>query len=288
MDKVFILGADDPEMEEIVEQLLTHKLAFEFAAVDGKRCHPGSAYATDSTVSADGSQTRQLGSNYDNFIFVECRPIGVTLEQKHTRLTTIDHHEEGDFGYDLGPAYFWEASSLGQLIKLLHALGHQITITQEMRVLAAMDHCRQAAIRGECPGVSADEVITQRVASLATRHRLSTSIVELTIANFVTTFRRSKIVGFGGGTVIDFTDNHLGIGYNLNWLCAQTALDILGLTALLRNNESDSPRDEKIMISGHATPEMVKHFITVYAPAKQLHRVFGVPKRGYAGGYLYP
>jgi len=40
------------------------------------------------------------------------------------------------------------------------------------------------------------------------------------------------------------------------------------------------------MLTGHGYPEMARYFIDVYAKANHLVRVFGVPSRGYAGGYI--
>jgi len=285
-DRKLVLGADDPEMKEIVGLLTVHGVDFHFAAVHGQRCHPGNAYIADSTVSPDEKKIDELGRPYDRFVFIECRPGEVPLEQKHTDLTVIDHHEEGDPGYSLGPADFWKASSLGQAVRWLQESGREVTITQEMLVIAAMDHCRQAAIRGECPGVTKEEVLGRRVASIAEAHKVRIAMVEAMIADFSATFQEYEPLAFGSGSVIDITDRHLGVGYSLAWLCAQTALDMDGLAALARNNESPALSDEKIMLTGHATPEMVEHFMNVYAPARGLVRIFGVPKRSYAGGYI--
>jgi hypothetical protein len=283
----FVLGAGDPEMEEITKLLDGYEVWF--AAVGDERCHPGNAYVANSIVSIDLSQNRKLNPPYDNFIFVECRPADVSLDQKHVALTVIDHHELGDPGYAFGPVDFWQASSLGQTVGLLHQWGRQIAITQEMRVLAAMDHCRQAAIRGECPGVSAEEIVGLRVATFVARHGMPADAVRSKIDEFVGIFQKHDTIVFGSGETIDFTDHHLGVGYSLDFLCAQTALDMLGFAALLRNNESPHPEDEKILLTGHVTPEMVEHFLSVYGPARNLHRFFGVPERGYAGGYfLHP
>jgi hypothetical protein len=286
MNEKLVLGADDPEMQEINRLLTLHELEFSFAAVRGVRCHPGNAYVADSIVSPHGVHVAELAGPYNGTVFVECRPQDVPLAEKHTRLTVIDHHETGDPGYDREPSDFWEASSLGQVVCWLVAGGREVEVTQEMRVIAAMDHCRQAAIRGECPGITKEEVLARRVASIVERHQLTTETVQGMIADFAAEFQVRKPIAFGGGAVIDFTDRHLGVGYSAAWLSAQTALDMLGLTALARNNESPDPADEKIMLTGHATPRMVEYFINVHAPARQLIRIFGVPKRGYAGGYI--
>lgn len=298
MRETFILGADDPEMEEITRLLTVHELDFCYAAVAGVRCHPGNAYRADSVVFPDESQslsrpqpqtqTRELAAPYTGLVFVECRPHDVPLSEKHARLASIDHHEEGDPGYSLGPADFWAASSLGQVVSRLIAAGKEVECTHDMLVLAAMDHCRQAAIRGECPGVSAEEVLDRRVASISERHQLSIETVKAMVADFAADLQTHEPIAFGNGEVVDYTHRHLGVGYSPELLCAQTALDMNGLAALARSNESPDPSDEKIMLTGHATPHMVEHFMRVYAPAKRLVRIFGVPARSYAGGYITP
>jgi len=54
-----------------------------------------------------------LEAPYDSLVFVECRPEGVSLAEKHTRLTAIDHHEEGDPGYDFGSGGLLESFFAG-------------------------------------------------------------------------------------------------------------------------------------------------------------------------------
>ena len=283
--KTFVLGADDPEMRMTIECLEGAKLPFVFASLDGVRCHPGNAHRANGYIDASTKAVTRFTGNYANFVFVEARPFDVPLSKKYDRLTALDHHEEGDFGYAMPPASFWSASSLGQLVQLLNETGHRIAITQNMRVLAAMDHCRQAAIRGECPGVSAKEVIKRRVAEIAAAHATTPSHVQQKIDDFTVLLQERVLESFGDGKIVNFTDKHLGIGYSLDFLCAQTALDIAGLAALLRSNDSSSQSAQKIMLTGHVSPAMATYFMTAYAPAHKLVRVFGVPMRGYAGGY---
>lgn len=287
MSKVFILGADDPEMQVIANCLRKKELEYRYAAVGGQRCHPANAYRADSSITPEG-EISDLAGDYDDFVFVECRPWDVSLETKHQRLLSLDHHEEGDPGYELGPEDFWEASSLGQVIRALRIMGYPLPITPSMRILAAMDHCRQAAIRGECPGISPYEVITRRIQEIAAAKSMTSEAVRTRIDEYIAIFRDCQIKKFGPGEVIDFTHHHLGTGYSLDLLCAQTALDIEGLAALLRHNDASDASSERISISGHASPEMVTYFMSTYVHEKSLHRVFGVPHRGYAGGFLLP
>ncbi|HYG84015.1 MAG TPA: hypothetical protein VD907_03990 [Verrucomicrobiae bacterium] len=267
-DVLFVLGADDPEMREIERILNNAALPYVYAKAEGRRCHPGNAY-----------EARNQLSSAADVVFVECKVVGVTP------VKTIDHHNEGDPGYGLGPTHYLKASSLGQLIGFLQELGHKITITQDMRVLAAMDHCRQAAILGKCPGVSAKEVISRRVTEIAAAADKEVREVQSLIDSYRGILAKQENQPFGDSTVIDLTEAYLGEGYSLKLLSAQTALDIAGVAALLRH--ADKPGGpEKITLSGHVSPKMVQHFLKVYAPEKGLKKTYGVPARGYAGGYL--
>lgn len=146
MKYVFVLGAKDPEMDRI--EVLTRNFvsiwwnggSCQWATAYGKPVHVGNAYSVD---------TPPAGEN-ETFVWVECR------DRKNSGGVVIDHHRQGDPGFGLGPADFWQASSLGQIYNLL-GLGEP---PLEDKVLAAMDHCFSAAVRGECPGVGGYEVLT--------------------------------------------------------------------------------------------------------------------------------
>lgn len=286
MSPVFILGADDPEMRAIVELLSATKQEFGFAAVNGSRCHPGNAYgATGLLIQADGTY-QAFDRKYQRYIFVECRPANVPLSRKRT-LTFIDHHEEGDPGYQLAPSKFWKASSLGQTVRMLQDFGHTIVTTYDMKVLAAMDHCRSAAMFGKCPGVKGKDVFKLRVKEIAATHKAAEHDVRKKVTQFSQILKERTEQPFGNGRIIDLTDIHLGSGYSLELLCAQTALDVAGVAALLRHRDKANDRStEKVSISGHVTPGMVTYFEQSFAPNQGLVRVYGVPARGFAGGYL--
>jgi hypothetical protein len=272
----FVLGADDPEMREIERILGELQLPYGYAAVQGRRCHPGNSYDADGVLSHEG---RSIEVNSDNAIVVECSIQGVTP------IRVIDHHRPNDPGYGMLPADFWQASSIGQLIEFLRMAGYSIGVSQDMRVLAAMDHCRQAAIRGECPGVTAEEVIARRVDEIAAASNLSSMTVRQLLDKTCAVLGTLPVFEFGGGYVIDYTGQWLGVGWSVELLVTQTSLDVIGAAALLHHADQEGS-DEKITISGHVTPEMVGYFTDVYAAQLGLKRVYGVPARGYAGGYL--
>src|SRR5919199_203532 len=128
---IFLLGADDPEMKAMADLLTARHHDVRFAEVNKKRAHAGNAYEADPLELTRGEM----------LICIECRP---TFIPTGVNLVVIDHHRPGDPGWNKGPKEYWEASSIGQLHRLL-----DMTPTQEARVIAAMDHCFPAAIRGE-------------------------------------------------------------------------------------------------------------------------------------------
>lgn len=107
-DRIWILGALDPEME-LIENLL-RQCGEEFMYVTdeyGQRVHPGNAYhcpvpevPADSTVYA-----------------VEC------IDELPAGWIRIDHHRPGDPGYGRPPQEFMTASSIGQVIAELAKTG---------------------------------------------------------------------------------------------------------------------------------------------------------------------
>lgn len=111
MQRVWVLGAPDPEMQRI-EDLLAEageRIAYALAA-DGQRVHPGNAYRAValSAPVPDGATVYA----------VECGGPAVPAGA-----VAIDHHRPGDPGYGRPPAEFLAASSIGQVIDALARLG---------------------------------------------------------------------------------------------------------------------------------------------------------------------
>ena len=115
-DRIWILGAPDPEMTAI-EALLTEcgeRVAY---ALDdrGERVHAGSAYRGVSHYYAtDCGESGRCEAWY----MVECAvPVPDAAQG-----VMIDHHRPGDPGYGRPPAEFLAASSIGQVISELARL----------------------------------------------------------------------------------------------------------------------------------------------------------------------
>ncbi len=265
MSQVFILGASDPEMEEIVSLLRERGEKFYFATSDGRRVHPGNAYKADPVNFDD-----------DEIILVECEPEEILSPVK----ARIDHHRPGDPGYGLPASEFWQASSLGQFCKFLG-----IEPSHDQAVLAAMDHAPAAAIRGECPGVSAHQVLDRKIKEIAKWTNHDAWEVRDKVGYYHSRLMNAPLIQIGQSVVSDLRSEYLGEGYSVNLLAAQVAALAGGYTVLLRHRDKEGD-SEKWSIAGHATPECIQVFKDTWAPAQRLTNIYGVPSRGYAGGYL--
>jgi hypothetical protein len=261
----FVLGADDPEMREIEHILKAQEQSYEYAMASGKRVHPGNAYKADEVESKKW------------LVLIECEPaLTSAMNAIH-----LDHHRLGDAGYGMSPAQYWEASSLGQLCSLLDIQ----TITHDQYVLAAMDHCPANAIRGECPGIKAREIVDRKVQEIALATKLSPSVVSLRIVEFREKLEHLPEVKIGNQQLKDMRSFDTGEGYSLNYLCCQVATLVSGYAVILLTHDRGDTR-KKYTIAGHCTPETVQAFMDEWAPSQDLVGIYGVPSRGYAGGYV--
>lgn len=268
-DSILVLGADDPEMRRIEEIAASRGIRTVHATADHRRVHPGNAYRADPVELVDG----------DELVFIEC-------DTKQPYAVRIDHHRPGDPGYGLPADRYWEASSLGQFYRWAFGPDAGPFDLREDKILAAMDHCPAAAIRGECPGVDPAEVLDRKVAEIAK----ATGCGEAGVRDEIDAATRelswsSEIVLVGDQQVRDLRGVYRGVGYSLDLLAIQVAVLAAGETALLRHRDVlGGP--EKWSIAGHARPETIRAFMQDWAPAQGLTGVYGVPERGYAGGYV--
>jgi hypothetical protein len=263
----FIGGAQDAEMRMIEEVVRNAGLPFAYATTEGKPCHPGNAYTADTVEVPVGR----------HLVVVECDPKNVG---NFSNVVRIDHHRPQDPGFHMGAAEYWEAASIGQLYRLLG-----LEPTQEARIMAAFDHCFPAAVRGECPGVTAEEVLSLKVREIADGTGTNPTDVEEQIAFYRQVARVASTEVIGQQPLADLRNYYLGEGYSLYLLAAQVAVTIEGYAALLRHRDRVGD-PEKITVTGHARPETVQAFLDDWAPAHGLVRLYGVPTRGYAGGYI--
>lgn len=264
MKKQFLLGADDPEMQAMERILTAHKIPFSYASVRKCRAQPGNAYRVDTVTILHEHQ----------LVVIEC-----AFDVMPDSTIVIDHHRPGDPGFALGPDRFWEASSIGQLHKLL-----RIEPTRHAIVMAAFDHCFAAAVQGGCEGVSNKEVIHLRLVELSSQTGVSGADIWKRVIAFRKMVAQAPELIIGGQVVKDLRGEYLGEGYSLDYLTAQLAVVMEGHAALLRHRDAVRAA-EKCTITGHAAASTIEAFMNTWAPSQGLERIFGVPDRGYAGGY---
>jgi hypothetical protein len=108
-DRLWILGAADPEMEAIEALLRECGERVTHADRRGQRVTPGDAYRADLPLCVpDVAEYIWVESDHDHAVF----PDEVTERR-------IDHHRPGDPGYGRPPAEFLSASSIGQVLEVL-------------------------------------------------------------------------------------------------------------------------------------------------------------------------
>ena len=129
-DRLWVLGAPDPEMAAIEALLLECGERITYAAdARGVRVHPGIMYAAESLICAD-SGNHPCTSGVRRVCLVECELLSPGVDPEpgedccHAELAgrdvvRIDHHRPGDPGYGRPPAEFFPASSIGQVCAAL-------------------------------------------------------------------------------------------------------------------------------------------------------------------------
>src|SRR5690606_16634612 len=102
--QLWVLGASDPEMEQIARLLTECGEPVTYATMpDGSRVRPEQAYRCPVPTVPAGTTVYA----------VEC------LDQLPEGGVRIDHHRPGDPGYGRPPAEFLSASSIGQVVWIL-------------------------------------------------------------------------------------------------------------------------------------------------------------------------
>lgn len=249
--KIFILGAADPEMEEIEAVLKATKQEYRFATILGRRVQAETAYSANS-VSAPIPKDASI-------IFIECHIFGLIPE------LILDHHREGDAGFGKLPQDYMEGSSLGQLLTLLN-----LPPTLEQRIIAAADHCPTQAYRGECPFVHPADLMHWRTLTRAVRRGVSYGEMNAAILRGKAVLENAEKVLVGNELVafVPHRDDEVteaSARFNLPFMykgTSQTGTAKFGIMS--------------------AKPDTIDFWMSQCG----LSRVYGTPVRGYAGGYV--
>lgn len=144
----FVLGGSDTEMIEIEDILTGIGHTVVYAERNGARTSRRDAY------SADSPRPRA------NQVWIECCHQDYSKKElKSLGIIIIDHHNPGDPGYGKPSSEYLQASSIGQLCKML-----DIQASKRVTLIAAADHCLRLAYNNYCPGVTREELKTFRLA----------------------------------------------------------------------------------------------------------------------------
>lgn len=277
---VIIFGGAD--FEEAEARRIARKAGLITATAtttDGKKVYAGNAYQ------ATGYELDELPESTDEIrqvIIFECSPkVAGNLEV----ITHFDHHNPGDYGFELGAGRFFEASSLGQLINHLG-----LEPTQEQRLIAAGDHCPVAAYAGLCPGIDPEEFaqfrIQQKLVFYVKDERNAHKNTETTLAQVIASAREKLRDAPIFNELCDVRDaGHIDE-------LPEAAMS-LGVPYITQIEEEDRQGNKtgnlKILVGGETTPEMVTNFMEW---ANQLPNKVGDayrnPTRGFAGIVIKP
>jgi len=254
----FVLGAADPEMEEIIRVLNAEDFGWVKATCLGQAVDRPDAYEA---TSVDGLLPR----DHENIVFVECRVLGLTPAH------ICDHHNPGDPGYDKPPRQYMEGSSLGQVLSLI---GKEPT--DQQRIIAAADHCLAHAYSGLCPGVSREVLADWRERSRASRFDLTLDDIRLRISIAEKALDRAPRQRIANEDVAYFADKDVA-PYEIFEASARCGKPILYVAHL----EHKNTRYKTKMGLINVRPQTVEAWMRDCG----LEKVYGAPLRGYAGGY---
>ena len=253
----FVLGGGDTEMIEIESLLADTNYSVIHAKLGNNRVNRSEAY----------SATHPTPKPFD--VWIECSPEGYTKAELYSLgIDLIDHHQEGDFGHNMPPAKYWEASSVGQLCKKLG-----IERTKRLSYIAAADHCLLAAYHDKCPGVSRDDFIDFRMSFFERTEQPFAYLKQLHDRAL-----SCPVIVMGEIKVYDISSL---MASDRKWLSDM---------ACCFNMKTISVRQKKnrykLFVSNLSAPE-IEYFMTQYAPSLgNLINCYGDPRRQFAGAVL--
>jgi len=259
---VYLAGAKDPEMERAIDILTLEGKTVIQAKKGGVPVHAANAYE------ADNEEDIPPGAKV---IFMEC---GFLIKR-------FDHHRPGDPGYGKGPLLYWEASSIGQVYA--HLGLPQPKPGHKDLILAAMDHCYNAAMKGECPGVTTEEVLQVKLESIVNATKKTMGEVSASTEEFRKKILSSPIIKIGGEAIYDLQEN-TGIGYTLPYLTAQVAAVLDGVPVVIHVHDKEGETTERHHLCGDIGEETLEYFMKTWGPKNGYTKIYGSPSRGYAGG----
>jgi len=273
-----IFGGADAESAEARLVALAAGCRVGIATMAGKPVSGGTAYKADGFQLEDESMTEEI----TEVVIFECNPACAGL---HKMVARCDHHIPGDLGFGLGPDQFFEASSLGQLMKFLG-----VEPSDRQKLVAASDHCPAHAYQGLCPGISPEVFrehrLTEKVEFYSSHpklaHKANRETLEVVIAQAVAKLQSAEMVDGvrdlrSAGLIEELPEAALQSGEAYMVSLPDT------------DREGVKTGYTKIVLGGHTTPKKVLGFMTWAATLpNRVGEPYGNPTRGLAGVMVKP
>lgn len=246
-----------------------------------------------------------------NIVYVECN----TIYNSKTEMI-IDHHHEGDYGYDFNHEYFLEASSIGQFLKYIlskdffyvvsvlklemvdfikeddmmfysdsnwyfYNQNGTVKIPNNIVLLAGIDHCLLEAYDGKCKGISHLDLFERRIRDISIDLNITIEYLEELVEKYLYIIKNTtkKIEN-----ILDLTDISLGEGiYTPDYLIIRELAILNKIAVAVKVVFEDIEKIMFVALSKDLVSEIMnkKEFNGVI-----LEDMFGVPNRGYAGGFI--
>jgi hypothetical protein len=254
-----VLGSRDPEMDAIARIAVDAQCDVVWATKDGHPVRYDEMYRAD----APAPTLDQL--------WVECSPEG----GKANGLNFVDHHQPGDPGFNRPPEESWEASSLGQVWRVLHG---DKKAPDALKLIAAVDHCPHAAYSGRCRDVLPGDVVAFSAERIAISSDTSFKDTVAAIWQRIHHFKSQRLTRVED---VELFDNGRSIITNPDWLILREAALWQGIAVKARVAVEGEVWEK---VAGHTTEVFIDHYIATCG----LERVYGDAQRGYAGGLVPP
>lgn len=291
---LFVLGAADPEMDQVSRVLKSRGVSFAWASKGGKKCSWGNAYKADGLCD-DWEAEISWPEPGTPVVLVECG--GEKLENEVV-WARADHHLPGHHGYGAPAEKAWEACSLSQVLAMVSGYvryeydrerftwygvdekGGKASVPSHLVMVGSADHNLPAAFAGKCPGVSP-------LALEAYRDPVMASNMGVKPDEFAVVIEQAKKQVLGAEEIVPGIKDMRRSGRipALAEACAR-----LGVAAVSeaeeRNFDKKITGRRKWCLMGAPEPEPVRWFLEEFAPNHGLLNPYGDPARGFAAGYL--
>ena len=256
----FVLGGEDTEMRYISEILESRGLNFVYASDSmGNRVNRRGAYSTE------------IPKLSRKQVWVECRPRGYgSKEMQSLGYHLIDHHNEGDPGYNKSPNKYWEASSMEQLCELIGA-----PKTLELQMIAAADHCLHHAYNNACEPIKRDQLLEFRLS----HYREGSVLAKARFDKMLEIMKANQNYSFNGNLYFDASDVR-----DLSFFV--TDASAYGNIPYISVRHKADTNTKKVFL-GNASKKDVKFFLEEGCHSFGIvEGIYGDPSRQFAGAYL--